>query len=474
MMMLSLLLACSDDKPIEDAGSDGGGGDGVDGGGADGGGSACGEDNDCGDGLICEGGTCVDGDRNNSVEEAEALLWSEEASGAINPAGDVDYYSFIAEGGEMVRIYTVTNNEYDGEAGLYSTVLTLRNPAGKILTQVDEFATGSEISGKDSVLFAYLAEAGSYIVTVEDVGEYSGEPPQGASDYTYTLTLEEWGEAPSEPDSPEEADYSLLLDEERIWYSVGFLIEEAGDVDYFGLDSSIEDLVFYLDGNDNIEGSDISPQVRLVRSSDGAVLSDKLNVGLAGYMYYPHLQAGQYHVEITDAEGTGGPDHWFFLHVIGRVDSSSWSTEAEPNDSLEAAGELALTEYENSGGNLYSSGLFEGVADAVADEDWFMLEAPYDESWLVVCLSSTIWGSAATPSLEIYDSAGELLGSGAGDASDWPTSRVENVAVSAGTYYLRVVEPEGTDAGPGWWYRGSAYAASFEVSTWEEGGYTCP
>ena len=73
----------------------------------------CSTDNDCAQGLICENTECIDGDRNNALEEAESLLWEASKSGIINPAGDVDYYTFNAEGGEYIRVYTVSGEDDD-------------------------------------------------------------------------------------------------------------------------------------------------------------------------------------------------------------------------------------------------------------------------------------------------------------------------------------------------------------------------
>ena len=56
------------------------------------------------------------------------------------------------------------------------------------------------------------------------------------------------------------------------------------------------------------------------------------------------------------------------------------------------------TELENSGGNLFTEGAVEGVADAGSDEDWFRFEADYDANWLVVCTNAGTYGATSTPS----------------------------------------------------------------------------
>lgn len=119
----------------------------------------CTSDDACGDGRICEEETCVDGDRNNSVDEAEALLWSDPVTGTLNPANDVDYYVFTADGGEYVWISTTVDTDATPDA---NTFVTIRDPAGKVVTSADGYATGTSVTGVDAVAFAFLAEAGTY------------------------------------------------------------------------------------------------------------------------------------------------------------------------------------------------------------------------------------------------------------------------------------------------------------------------
>ena len=153
-MWLMMLWSCNNDKPIEpdqttEEPSDE---DSLE----------CELDTDCIGSQICESNTCVDGDRNNSPEEAQSLLWDDPTTGFINPAGDEDFYVFTSGGGEYVRITTTQN--FDGA----DTVVTLRNSAGQVVAWSDDYPTGSSISTFDSAVYAYLAVADDYVLTVED------------------------------------------------------------------------------------------------------------------------------------------------------------------------------------------------------------------------------------------------------------------------------------------------------------------
>jgi hypothetical protein len=309
---------------------------------------------------------------------------------------------------------------------------------------------------------------------VEDIGTYYGLDTQaGSPDYAYTVELVEWDAFTSETDSPDEPSLIVSLDAERLWTSIGVLLEEPGDVDYIVIDSTLDTVNLELDGNEVIDGSDMRPRFTLVDPS-GEVVSDKGDVGPAGLALYPGAAAGEYLVEVSDVSGGGGPDHWAFLHLIARFETTSFDVGLEPDDTALQANPITLTEFENGSGKLFTQGLGRAELDATADEDWYALENSYDEGYVVVCLNSGLWGALSTPSLELYDEGGALLSSVVGDGDAVPNASLENVAVGPGTYYLRVVGAADTLGGPGDWYRFIAYVASFSVSSYAEGGYSCP
>ena len=186
--LLTLSLACSGDQGIDedddqDTIDDG---DGDDSGPVD---DSCATDEDCPSWSICEESECIDGDRNNSVDEAERLLWDDSIDGIINPAEDVDYFTFEAEGGEFVYISIEDDEDEDTDL-----VIVLRKPNGKVLAMADNYATGTSVTGIDAGLFGYIPEEGSYSVSVEDAGSYySGGDPEGNEDYRYSLSLDKYG-----------------------------------------------------------------------------------------------------------------------------------------------------------------------------------------------------------------------------------------------------------------------------------------
>jgi hypothetical protein len=177
-------------------------------------------------------------------------------------------------------------------------------------------------------------------------------------------------------------------------------------------------------------------------------------------------------IEVSDALGGGGPNHWVFVYAIARTDTDTLP-EVEPNDQSVEATSLPLTEYQNGNGDDYSLGQAEGDL-STADEDWFLIDAPYEESRVIVCMSSSSYGSLVAPDIGVYDADGHLLDSAEGDATSYPNANLENVLVSPGDAYVRVAAPKDNAGGPGDWYRIRVYVASFLVSSFEDGGYYCP
>jgi hypothetical protein len=427
----------------------------------------CSEDGDCGGGEICEEDACVDGDRDNTADAATALLWDESAEGVLNPDDDVDWYSFEADGGEYIRVLTTVADSED-----YDTVVTIRKSNGKVVTSADGYATGTTVTGEDAVAFAYLEEAGTYTIEVEDIGTASGVSGYGDPEYTYTVSLEQWSDRTSESDSAEDPGIVLSLADARVWNAVGSVIDPEGDADFIGITHLLDGQNLYVDGNQDLTGSDLTPLVRLWDES-GTLLGEKQDVGPDEYLFYPHLPAGDYVVEVTDASGGGGSNAWFFTHVIVRedYDGYAFTEESEPDDSLDTATALPTTVYQNGSGADFRQAQGLGWIDTGSDEDWFVVEDTYAGGGIVVCLASSAYGSLVAPTVELWNGDGTLLASAVGNANTFPTAFLDDTDTDGTPRYVRVT---GDVSGPGAWYRFYVYAASFSIASYADGGYGCP
>lgn len=470
-----LLVGCTGDEKIADDGSDAGpdrGGDDSDGGATDGG--ECADDSDCGTGRICEPDTCVDGDRNNSVDEAETLLFidssdeSARTTATLNPAGDQDFYAIHADGGEFVRVTTYTDEEDETR----DTVVSILRDNGKLVTYANGHAAGGGLSDADSVVYAYLPDEGTYYVLVEDDATFFGEgEEEGGRDYTYELALTEWTGHTSEPDAVDDPRAGISVSSANAWSARGAVLESTGDVDYVALSMEIDGHDLFVDGNYDLSGSEADPRVRLLDASSGEVLRDKRQNGLAGALWYPNLPSGEYMLELSDAAGGGSSDHWFYVHTLARAHESTYVWETESNDSDSTAEPLEHEPLSTDSGNEYTVARVEGLADFAGDEDWFEVTSEYDDGRFVVCLNSTWYGGTTAPTVELYDAGLALLGSveGETDSAVNPTAALANLDVPTGTYYLRVQHPPDVGGSAGDWYRALVFVASFNVDS-----YACP
>lgn len=461
---LALILACNGDKPpggdtpAEGEGEGEGEGE-----------PECTADPDCGDGRICEDESCEDGDRNNEFDEAETILWDAEASGTINPVTDVDYFSFEAEGGEFIRINSALSEEdreTADELG-YDTALTLRDGSGKVVASVNDYPTGGRVNTYDAVLYAYLADAGTYTIQVEDLGTFDGsKAPEGDPEYGYTISLAETGSHTRETDAIDDPSLDVDISGANTLYAVGVVLDEAGDSDWVEVNFPYGEAGINVLGAFDLGGSDAYPEVRLW-SDDDEMLTDKVGVGPEGVAFYPSMEDARYVLELTDAYGGGSAESWYFVFLLAQEEGEAYDAEEEPNDSQEEADQLTQYTAEADAGD-YTYARARGDLAAEGDLDWYLLEG-MEEGYLIVCLSSSLYGSTVAPTVSVYDSAGALLDSQTGDPdSDDGTTIIDNLSIAEEDYLLSVSAPAG-ESGLSAWYAMIVYTTSFETDS-----YSCP
>ena len=455
-MWLLILWSCNNDKPIE---TDGTNDDETSNDNA----LECEVDTDCNGAQICESNNCVDGDRNNSPEDAQSLLWDDPTTGFINPAGDEDYYVFTSGGGEYVRITTTHN--FEGA----DTVVTLRNSVGQVVAWSDDYPTGSPISTFDSAVYAYLAEGDDYVITVEDASTYYNTGEElGSQLYEYTLTLEEWSQNTDEPDSDGDPSVELSIENTNMWNAVGTNIQSEGDSDFILINVSADSSWLYVAGMADLGNSELNPMVRLY-DNNMVLLSEKEDVGPDGDLLYPQVTPGDYFIEISDATGSGGDNHWSFFFIIAR-EKTTYEIETEPNDDMGTANSLTLTDTQTSNGSDYSYVQAFGTASGPSDVDWFAISNPYPEAHIVGCLNSKLQGSTLLPKFSLYDSTMTMLAEVDASSAADPNAAFDGLpTVSDPMYYLKVESPADAAGTASDWYQLTAYIATFDPDS-----YSCP
>lgn len=433
----------------------------------------CSGDIECEDWEICSEGQCIAGDHNNAMDEADSIDWEESVMGYLQTADDWDWFALETDGGQFARISTRPTDSKTGEPAAseeMNTVVATYDAEGNLLSWEDDYPTGGSVSGYDSIVYTYFADPGTYWIAVMDqTGGFDMEEEHYGSDFTYVLTVQDYGSPPDEPDSivTPGADREIS---EGFLYPIPVLLESKGDSDFIEITLPYGDCPVLVRGSSHLDGTDATPRVRLY-SAKSDLLTDQPALGTGGMAFYPDVDGGKAMIEVSDADGGGGDNHWFF--AIVSADEQGYGTtvegedvdyqvDAEPNDQLEKAQLLDQIDVETSSGSPYTAAYFWGTQDGEGDEDWYAFHAEAG-SYLNAWASADYIGSLMDPAIEVYDSGGLPLTSWY-DGSDSAPDLYDFPIETTGTHYLRVYDETGASkGGAAHFYRFSLFVTSFET-----------
>lgn len=419
--------------------------------------AACTEDSVCGSGLICEQGSCVVGDRDNSLEDATAMIFEEDVAGAIAPEGDADWYAVSGEAGHFVRITTVS----DTQSGL-DTVVSLYDDIGHRLAWEDGYAGGS-ISSLDTLLYAYFPTTATYYIKVEDVQSFTGvvETTLG-EDASYTLTVSEAGDGGDEPDTLYAAGLRYDIAQSGIVYPIPFHFSEAGDSDYASITLPYTDCPVYLFTMQHDDASEASPVVQLYNDAGELVASAEDPARDDGAQLLA-AQGQSYVIALSDRLGRGGEDDWGWAFVIIGDSGDGNPREQEVNDTLAQANVLSAEPKETDSGTWIAF-YGQGFIDRPEDMDVFAFQLS-EEMYISLALSAQDTASLLISRLEVLDSTGAVL-----DTTD-SEENLDHAPLNlgpypAGDYYLRVSPLPGSNpiGGEGWFYKFGVHSSTFTFS----------
>ncbi len=172
VLVLGLAAAGCDDGTDSDAGIIAGDG------GADGG-----DATDAGPGEA--------GDGNDTFADADPVTLGEVVQARINPAGDLDYFTFEGTEGDWIVIDTTANP--DSMDGLADTVVTLFDSGMNRIAENDD---GQPRTSPDSELITRLPATGTYYVLVQEFSSWERQPnppsplmPEGGLAFLYDLNV---------------------------------------------------------------------------------------------------------------------------------------------------------------------------------------------------------------------------------------------------------------------------------------------
>jgi len=410
----------------------------------------CVEDSGCLTFEICEESTCIEGDRNNSVEEAQTVLWDMDVAGYLQSDDDVDFYTFNASGGEFIRVST----EPIGTDEEMNTIVTIYDPNGKVHHVEDEHAAGS-VSTYDTVLYTYLPFGGAWTIAVQDVEGY------GSTSSQYNVKVTETSGYTRETDSMLTPGYSFEATKANTFWAVGVLLKEEGDQDWIEVDLPWDNCPVYVQGSQYIGGTDANPTVEFYLP-DGTQLNRKEGLGPEGSAMYPEVDGKKLLIAASDSHGGGGDAHWFFVFLSIGESGYSYTEEEEPNDALEEANEIESTWTTDDDGNPYAYALGWGTNAWEDDEDHFYVTVEQDQYLHVWGTAGSI-GSLLDAEVEVFNPAGESIATGTDGDDNFPD--VSNIGpLDAGNYTVRVRHEEIDGAGAAWFYRFSVYQTGYTVN----------
>jgi hypothetical protein len=502
LLLTILLTACTTSTKTEEGDGSPDHGDGTD--------LSCQIDSDCAAYEICEAEACVTGDHSNGFTETEDISVStsdedNSVTGHINTPGDIDYWRYVSAGGEFIQVsidkHEIAEDHPEDEPKP-DLFITLYDQDRNVVTSADNYANGGSVSDADSVIYAYLSRAGDYVIVVEDVYARNGEEGLSGPEYTYRLEvsrrvgtdgLESSIEEPIRLDGSGSTGIQMAS---TSWRTVGVLIDEPGEVDYIAVLFDNENLDPLIDkdpegnpytwtngllrvaGVEDLTGSDATPMVTLLSPEDVEVAHSE-NIGPANTMKYPAITTGQWIIAATDADGGGGPNHWFYLLLNADNEGDNIPWEVEENGMASVATPIPTTDTTNPSGKAFSQGAIQGFVNEAGDNDWFSMSAPADNAgdidgepaqWVVVCANSHLWGAASSPRITVYDASGSVLGESETDPDGNPNVEIKNLVIEPGeTINVQVNHGAESTGAADEWYRMKVFIASFEV-----GSYTCP
>lgn len=367
----------------------------------------------------------------DTIADAIAITGS-SVMGAINPAEDVDFYSFSGTAGSWTAIATTANEEDDGDG--VDTVVRLFGPDMQLIAENDD---GLPRFSPDSELIVKLPTTGTYYVEVQEYStwENAEDPPEpaGSPDFTYELfvvplaeldaiTLDaETGNDAASATALELADNGVI--------AVGDFEADA-DVDAFSFSSGTQtfaDLYLMPFGTTGDGSTASSANVWLTTAAAPDVILARIGTATDTDNLFTALAPSTDYILWTSTTDSRGSNPFYVVKVT-LMNGLNTETDDTANGTIKGAQALPL----DTDGIGY-------VVTSVGndDTDYFSVAITGDGALTAFCDSST-YGSGVNY-LQI------ALTNAAGDELDTSTETLENRALidayaieAAGTYYLRV------------------------------------
>jgi hypothetical protein len=376
-----------------------------------------------------------------------------EAQDAIDPPGDIDFYSFPVSAGQWSLIEVVGNEINDPDA--IDSVVTVFNADGSV--QLARSNDDTPRTGLDSELYYRAVMDGSLCVQVEDISTASGASPRGGPTFIYafrSLPLDSdlydgFNIDSEENDTIGTAQSGLsyfVNTQSQFFTGVAGEINIPADRDVYVLEtpsSALRANIFFTPSGPSGYGSSVSLGKVEIIGSDGSTVISRLDYanGAAG-LRFPVNQNDSYFLVVDTPPGSLGTNPFYFLKYQTQDAQNPQESNDTENDSVTGSETAqALPEFDGRishfiGGNLSGS----------ADIDWWSFHASAGDTVSVACASRRNGTGVIDMAISLYEdpSATPLQSETESEIEDliWAdTSSASQPLVpitSTGTHYLNV------------------------------------
>ncbi len=367
------------------------------------------------------GGLPSEVEPNNDLGSATPMSVGDRISGAIDPSGDEDFFSFTVDG--PVTISIDLDCTQDGSS--LDSTLELLDAGGSSI----EFDDDDDDYPVDSIILnAALPGAGTYVFAVRP---FSG----GSPDHFYTASVQLTG--PSGTIESEPNDTIGTATPAAIGSSASGVIDPAGDVDFFSFAGTAGSVVrLDIDAGGLLQVPSPSTLDSLLElfdpsgtsiafNDDGGSTDSDLTVTLP--------VDGVYTVAVSAFAGGGSATDTYDLDItpfLTIVTNLPDTVESEPNDDSASATFIG------------TDALGSGVLEA-GDADFFSFDAQAGDV-LIIDVSATTFGSSLDSIIEVFDPNGASVGTNDDGGDGSLDSFLLFTAPIGGTYSVEIGAFSGT------------------------------
>jgi hypothetical protein len=388
------------------------------------------------------------GDGNDSFATATAITpgATSPTAGEINPAGDLDYYTFEGTAGQWIQILATTDDmattRADTVIGLYDSTMTLIAENDDALPRFDV----------DPGLITRLPSAGTYYILVQEWSTWADDTAAGGPAYDYEVSVGEISPTAAlvniDTEGGDDAASAQALTEQVVTGGGASFImgtfDDATDVDVFsftitGTTSSSYSVNLMPEGNEAYGAA--APPARLrITNADGtetvasmdpsafSPVAAGTNVDLA-----PSLPPGDY---LLFVEGGGSAD--FYVIKAFRGGDNPPETMDATNGDATTPEVIPLTANPEITG-LRSGFILANIGDG--DTDYYSITTMGTEQITVSCGSRSLGSGVVDLTVALFDSTGATEIGTAVIETETEGALIEDRAVSsAGTYLVRLTK----------------------------------